>query len=1319
MTTSRGPLRVLLIGEGLAFGGALQTVRERGHIVSGIFATSAAEADALRRSNQPVAEAGISPAGFVAEHDCDLLLSIANLHRLDPATLARPRLGAINYHNARLPAYAGLRATAWAILNGESAHGITWHRMLAGIDTGPIVIQRRFVLTPDETTGSLNTRCTAAALESIGDVLSACAHGMIEGEPQDRAERTYFSRSQIVPRAGLIDWTWPAERILRLIRACDWGANTSDFGTATIATPHGPPLFALAGGKAEGAGVPGTILAAAENILTVACGDGAARITLDRASPLRAGAILPILASETLDASVALHRDALLAERRGLRLLRGLNAPRRFGGENTPPATVATGADAARFVHALSEVLGADTIVAMATSDAAGGLLQDWMPIRCGEGIPEAALPLPRDVPHRHPELAGLAEWPRLAAARLLRDGSRVKLASGELAFTPDGRVHHRLPPATIDSILGAMTRGSSPAASREPVRSIVASIQTQALADPCAPAIEHDDRITSRGDLNALSASVAGWLLGSGLRPEASVGVHLPRGAKFVAAALGAMRAGGAYVPLGLASPPARHQAEIEEAGITHAIASKEAIAAGGWQDVELLDIDRLADAANGGPVPKAIPPLDGIAYRIFTSGSSGRPKAVEITHGALANLVAHYLDALPMRAVDRMTMLAEPTFDASVADIWPVLAGGGTLLVPPEGSLLDPAELIDWLAAARASCAFIPTAVAERIIQLPWPRHIALHTLLTGGDALRRRPPPGLPFRLINTYGPTENTVDSLWGIVASGSGRPTIGRPIAGVTAAVIHPDGSELPPGELGELVLGGAQVARGYYGDPALTADRFLLDIRSPGARLYRTGDLVRIGPDGEFEFHGRIDAQVQLRGIRIEPAEIESLLMADRRVRQAACVPLSRRGEVFALLAYVVPTAERPPMDLPAILLAELAQRLPPAVLPRAVLLHTELPMTEAGKIDRRALSALRTTLETERQLGGRDPITALWRELLADASGDDDENFWDAGGDSLTAMELLLGIEAATGVRIPIGRFLGDATPRGIRNSIAKQMHPSVTRLAEGRGPPLICWYGPSGDLDPYQHLYGLLKGREVIGVMSPGLGQYAHIPTSLEEAATLGLEALREFGIAEPVAMLGYSWGGLVTFEAARQLSTAGTPVPFVGLIGTSPPFELRGRRARTLHLLRWGPTAAWHMFRGRRRAPKRILSPLRRAIHLLGRSGALPEMPAFAVHPLGRANVELGRRYRPSVDGAAVKFTLIREAGLRDAVDHLGYVEHGRPDLGWARWAGGAPNVRWVGGDHASVLKPPHVQELALVLQEEIAAAMISRQPAVASV
>ncbi|WP_344445267.1 amino acid adenylation domain-containing protein, partial [Kitasatospora nipponensis] len=375
--------------------------------------------------------------------------------------------------------------------------------------------------------------------------------------------------------------------------------------------------------------------------------------------------------------------------------------------------------------------------------------------------------------------------------------------------------------------------------------------VAARAAADPHRTALVQGDRELTYGALLDWADALAGQLGARGVSAGATVAVLCERSIEYAVAALGVLRAGACYLPLDPAYPAERRALMLEDAAVA-----------------EVLDAAAVAAARPTGPPPRpaSAPGGDDLAYVVYTSGSTGRPKGVAVEHGSLLNLVTWAHATFAPGPGDRTPLLSAVGFDASVLELWPHLTAGATVVVATEHDRRSPTRLRDFLVEVGITLAFAATPLAEALVALSWPAATALRTLLTGGDRLTARPPAGLPFTLVDNYGPAESTVIALSGPVAPGEGPATIGRPLPGITALVRDAAGAGTPDGEVGELYLGGAGLARGYLGNPALTAERFTVD--PVGARMYRTGDRVRRRPDGEFEFVGRADDQVKIRGFR-------------------------------------------------------------------------------------------------------------------------------------------------------------------------------------------------------------------------------------------------------------------------------------------------------------------------------------------------------------------------------------------------------------------------------------------------------------------
>jgi amino acid adenylation domain-containing protein len=447
-----------------------------------------------------------------------------------------------------------------------------------------------------------------------------------------------------------------------------------------------------------------------------------------------------------------------------------------------------------------------------------------------------------------------------------------------------------------------------------EPAPDVVALCERWAARAPDAVAVVSAHGTLTHGELHRRASLLVHRLRTLGVAPDDAVGLYAPRSAEMVIGALAVLKAGAAYVPLDPAYPRERLAFIVRECGMPVVLAAGEITADAGWTaGTQVIRIDQEDDGSLPAPSASVSVPAGTRAYVIHTSGSTGRPKGVEISRAGLANLVRWHLRTYGVGERDRATLVASPGFDAAVWEIWPYLAAGASLHIPDEETRLLPTKLLAWLASERITLCFLPTPLAEQLLDLaadPLPSGLSLRALLTGGDRLVRVPRRPLPFALVNHYGPTESSVVATWAsVIVPGEGLPpSIGRPVDGVAVHVLDGSLDLVPAGVPGELAIGGTGLARGYLGRPDLTAERFVPDPFSPaGGRLYRTGDHVRQMPDGRLDFLGRIDHQVKLRGFRIELGEIEGALARHPEVGEAVVVLRESESADRRLVAYVVP----------------------------------------------------------------------------------------------------------------------------------------------------------------------------------------------------------------------------------------------------------------------------------------------------------------------------------------------------------------------------------------------------------------------------
>jgi amino acid adenylation domain-containing protein len=546
-----------------------------------------------------------------------------------------------------------------------------------------------------------------------------------------------------------------------------------------------------------------------------------------------------------------------------------------------------------------------------------------------------------------------------------------------------------------------------------------------QAQLRPLAPAVVWAGGTLTYADLDARSTALARHLRDAGLVPGEPVALFCESSPELLVAAMGIWKAGGAYLPVDPAYPAERAAFIVSDSGARIVLARRggaSPLQGGSWKT---LFVEDLQACESGSSLPSPAEP-DDLAYIIYTSGSTGVPKGVEIAHGNLQNLVAWHNREFSITAADRATQIAGPGFDAAVWEIWPYLAAGAAIHIPSPEDRYAAERLLGWLVSQQITVSFLPTVLAEQVLRLPWPKEAPLRLLLTGGDALHLFPPAGLPFTLVNNYGPSECTVVATSAPIPAAAGQqqaPSIGRAISNTRIWLLDGQLRQVAEGEVGEMFIGGASVGRGYRNRPDLTAQAFLtIEAEGVPQRVYRTGDLARRLPSGEFAFAGRADDQIKIRGFRIEPDEIAAVLNRHPQVVSSAVAARSDGGEK-RLVAYVVVS---PGADISDPELRDLAaQSLPDYMVPASFVALERIPTTANGKLDKAALPpptaenqlrrdayiAPKTELE-EMVAGIVGPILGLPRVSAHD-------NFFLLGGHSLMGAQVIAKVREVFDVEI------------------------------------------------------------------------------------------------------------------------------------------------------------------------------------------------------------------------------------------------------------------------------------------------------------
>ncbi|MGW7043589.1 amino acid adenylation domain-containing protein [Streptomyces avermitilis] len=573
---------------------------------------------------------------------------------------------------------------------------------------------------------------------------------------------------------------------------------------------------------------------------------------------------------------------------------------------------------------------------------------------------------------------------------------------------------------------------------------SVPGLIAERVASAPDAVAVVGGERQLTYRELWEASGRWAAYLAGAGVCRGDRVVLVLERSPELIAVLLGVWRAGAAFVPVDAGSPAERVAFVVGDAGA-----------------VLVVDDLRAADGARDGGV---LVPVDAgdLAYVMYTSGSTGVPKGVAVPHGSVAALVGER--GWQVGPDDVVLMHAPHAFDVSLFEVWVPLAAGARVVVAEPG-VVDAPRIREH--AAGGGTAVHVTAGSFRVLAEEAPGCFAgLREVLTGGDVVPARSVarvreacPDVVVR--HLYGPTETTLCATWHVLAPGDAAASvlpIGRPLSGRGVFVLDAFLQPVPPGTVGELYVSGAGLAHGYWDRPALTAERFVACPFAAGERMYRTGDLVRWTDAGELLFVGRADAQVKVRGFRVELGEVEAVLSAHPAVSQAVVVAREDGPGERRLVGYVVPEDPQATMD-PNQVRADIARRLPDYMVPTAVLALAALPLTRNGKVDRNALPAPDLT----DRVSGRKPQTAaeatlcgLFAEVLGLERVGRDDNFFDLGGDSGLAMRIAGRVREEFGVELALRQFFGSPTPVGVARLLATKARPLLRAVDHREGVPV-----------------------------------------------------------------------------------------------------------------------------------------------------------------------------------------------------------------------------------------------------------------------
>lgn len=899
---------------------------------------------------------------------------------------------------------------------------------------------------------------------------------------------------------------------------------------------------------------------------------------------------------------------------------------------------------------------------------------------------------------------------------------------AGHAAATPDA-VIGRLPlltPAQRAQVLEAWNATDRPYprdAGLPALFEVAARRWPQAVAvessDPGAEAVPIA-RLTY-AELDRASAVLAQRLREQGVQPGDRVGLCVERSVGAVVALLAIVRAGAAYVPVDSGDPEARMREVLQDAGVRLVVSQR--TLAGRLQGTALraLPIEDLWPGSEAAPDAAGAPvAADALAYLMFTSGTTGAPKGVCVTHRNVARLVCN-TDYAELGPDETLLQLAPLAFDASTFEIWGALLNGGRLVVHP-GKVPTASELAQVLREHRISTLWLTAGFFHHIVENELAALAGVRQVLAGGDVLsvshvQRLLDAKSTGAVINGYGPTENTTFTCCHRMVPGdrlADSVPIGRPIANTRVYILDALGEPVPPGVRGELYAGGDGVARGYLGNPPGTEGRFLPDPFDPrpGATMYRTGDVARWRADGTIEFFGRRDRQVKVRGFRIELEEVEDALRALPGVRDAAVVARRDASGANGLVGYLVPRAAEP-LELEPIKRG-LAARLPPYMIPGEFFRLPALPLTPNGKLDRAALpephAAVPVSDDGEPRSQVEAQLHAIWERVLGRRGIGVHDNFFDIGGHSLLAVRLFAQIERVFGVRLPVSAlFLAPDIAQLARRlqdeGFSSPWSSLVAIQPDGRRRPLFMVPGIGGNVLCYSDLARLLGSEQPFyGLQARGLDERERPFERIEPMATHYVAEMRRVQAKGPYRLGGTCFGGVVAYEMARQLHQAGEATELLFLLESWPPPKAHpvfdALRTRS-HQLRYIAAAVRRNLVGLRR---QTFGRVVRA--LIAAFGTLGEIARKGVYRGDTATMAIDR-VTIANERALLRYALQpHDVPLRTAIA-TGRVFSGADAR--TQWRVLAPTdyaeFALPAADSGTMLLPPHVEALAQWMGREI--------------
>ncbi|MES2332684.1 MAG: non-ribosomal peptide synthetase [Bacteroidota bacterium] len=847
--------------------------------------------------------------------------------------------------------------------------------------------------------------------------------------------------------------------------------------------------------------------------------------------------------------------------------------------------------------------------------------------------------------------------------------------------------------------------------------------IEQQAVTYAHKEAVRYNGTSITYEQLNEASNQLAALILSNGIQTGDSVGLLVDRSQNMLIALLAILKCGAAYIPLDPEYPKQRIIYMLENSGAKLVLTEKKYSGHFISHANELLLEDAI-EKAKTFPASNPARNVTGadLAYIIYTSGSTGNPKGVMVEHHSIVNLLWYLRSTHEINERDRLLAITTISFDIAVLELFLPLICGALVVITDAKVSRDGFELLEIIQKEKINLMQATPVTWKIMLAAGWEDKIDL-TIFCCGEALSIDLAMKLVQRcssLYNYYGPTETTVYSTGTQIHLSDKIITIGKPLANTQVYILDEDLQLLPADTVGEVYIGGQGVARGYMNMPELTAERFINDTFSTGndQKIFRTGDIGKWTGDGTIYLMGRADHQIKIRGFRIEPGEIEACLLTQPGIRDALVIAREDTPGNKSLVAYIIcTTRSKDPAGNIQKWKRSLQHSMPDFMIPPEFVLMDSFPLLPNGKINRAALPKPEKRLHAgngkiaEHDTSMEKLVTAIWAELLGIDDVGLDEDFFDLGGHSLIAVQIMTRLEKETGKRLPIAALFEASTIRKLSlflevGDVATLWESLVPVKASGHRPPLYIVHGDGLNVMVFNSVPKHMDAEQpVFGLQPRGLNGIDDPDESMEEIAANYVAGILKHNPEGPYFLAGYSFGGIVAFEMAKQLKAAGHEVKMLAMFDTSVGnINYTGSKAKRLweKIMLQFPKMLFiggSLFK----YPGSVLSyqgfVVKRKWHTLmsklGLAKESEEMPDYQKRIIEKQALAFQNYNMTPYDGTIDLFRVRERVYFLDDPIYLG----------WKNLSTKGISIHQVPGDHRTFLLPPYDKVFAQSLQSTI--------------